>query len=125
MKKLSMVAMTATILISLSSLTAKAHADAFTFSFATDPVGCGFTGNCTGVVDASGTFTTAPLGATTGFPGTSTYAITSISGTFDGSAMTLVAGNTGAVWQPNPGQATYGLFPFSRCNLLPTGSSGT
>ena len=99
-------------ILAFASVAPKAYADAFSFSFATDPVGCASTGNCSGVVDASGTFTTAPLGATPGFAGTLTYAITSITGQMNGSAMTLLAGSTGAVWQPNPGQAALGLFPF-------------
>jgi hypothetical protein len=99
-------------IFALVSVAPKAYADAFSFTFATDPVGCASTGNCSGIVDATGTFTTAALGATPGFSGTQTYAITSITGAMNGGAMTLLAGNTGAVWQPNPGQAVYGLFPF-------------
>jgi len=110
------------IFITLLSVTTKAHADTFSFTFATDPVGCSFTGNCSGVVDASGTFTTAPLSSTPGFSGTLTYSITSIAGQLNGAAMSLIPGSAGAIWQPTPGQAVYGLFPFFPLQFTASGT---
>ena len=89
-----------------------ARADAFTFSFSTDPVGCSFTGNCVGTVSASGTFFTGPLSPSTGLPGASVYPVTSIVGEMNGFSMNLITPTNGAIWQPNPGQMAFGIFPF-------------
>jgi hypothetical protein len=88
-----------------------AKADAFSFVLATDPVGCSFTANCTGLFEGTGTFFTAPLAPSSSFPGSSVYQVTSVVGQLDGFSMSLTPGN-GAIWQPNPSQTAYGIFPF-------------
>ena len=108
-RAVGLVVVTVIILLSAAK---RARADAFSFTFATDPVGCSFTGNCSGVINASGTFTTGPLSPISGFPGTLVYPVTSIAGQMNGFAMSLIAGSNGAIWQPTPGQAVFGLFPF-------------
>lgn len=120
-RAVGLVVVTVIILLSAAK---RARADAFSFTFATDPVGCSFTGNCSGVINASGTFTTGPLSPISGFPGTLVYPVTSIAGQMNGFAMSLIAGSNGAIWQPTPGQAVFGLFPFSQSNLPPTELSG-
>jgi len=92
-----------------------AHADEFSFSFSTDPVGCTYTGSCSISTVGSGIFTTgAPQVSSdygVSFPVNPVLAIT---GQFDGSAMALatpVGSVAGAlVVGGSPGAPTVGIF---------------
>jgi hypothetical protein len=84
-----------------------AQADDFQFSFATDPTACSsYSGGC-GLVDGSGIFVTAPVTQTLQFGAVNVYPITSLTGTFDGSSMTLSNPGSSAIIQ-----STLNLPPF-------------
>ena len=119
MRKFRNTAFALGVLLVLFSVGSIARADEFSFSFATDPIGCGsYSGGC-GAMTGSGIFDTAPVTQTPVFGSINVYPITGITnGVFNGMSMALNNSGASAIIQSTlnlpffgPGVIFTALFP--------------